>query len=30
MNGESEHAEIGIIGGSGFYRMKVIEDSHYI
>jgi 5'-methylthioadenosine phosphorylase len=30
MNGESEHAEIGIIGGSGFYRMKGIEDSHYI
>lgn len=30
MNGESEHAEIAIIGGSGFYRMKGIEDSHYI
>jgi 5'-methylthioadenosine phosphorylase len=30
MNGESGHAEIGIIGGSGFYRMKGIEDSHYI
>ena len=26
----NEHAEIGIIGGSGFYRMKGIEDSHYI
>ncbi|UCH95850.1 MAG: S-methyl-5'-thioadenosine phosphorylase [Candidatus Aminicenantes bacterium] len=26
----SEQAEIGIIGGSGFYRMKGIEDSHYI
>jgi len=23
-------AEIGIIGGSGFYQMKGIEDSHYI
>jgi 5'-methylthioadenosine phosphorylase len=30
MNGESEHAEIGIIGGSGFYQMKGIENSHYI
>jgi 5'-methylthioadenosine phosphorylase len=26
----NEQAEIGIIGGSGFYRMKGIEDSHYI
>ena len=25
-----EHAEVGIIGGSGFYHMKDIEDSHYI
>ncbi|MGE5343036.1 MAG: S-methyl-5'-thioadenosine phosphorylase [Candidatus Omnitrophota bacterium] len=25
-----EHAQIGIIGGSGFYHMKNIEDSHYI
>jgi len=30
MNRETEQAEIGIIGGSGFYRMKGIEDSHYI
>jgi 5'-methylthioadenosine phosphorylase len=26
----TEQAEIGIIGGSGFYQMKGIEDSHYI
>ena len=26
----NEHAEIGIIGGSGFYQMMGIEDSHYI
>jgi 5'-methylthioadenosine phosphorylase len=26
----NEQAEIGIIGGSGFYQMKGIEDSHYI
>jgi 5'-methylthioadenosine phosphorylase len=26
----NEQAEIGIIGGSGFYHMKGIEDSHYI
>jgi 5'-methylthioadenosine phosphorylase len=26
----NEHAEFGIIGGSGFYQMKDIEDSHYI
>ncbi len=25
-----EHAEIGVIGGSGFYQMKGIEDSRYI
>jgi 5'-methylthioadenosine phosphorylase len=25
-----EHAEIGIIGGSGFYQMKGIENSRYI
>ncbi len=26
----TEQAEFGIIGGSGFYQMKDIEDSHYI
>lgn len=26
----NESAEIGIIGGSGFYRMKELEDSRYI
>jgi len=26
----NEHAEIGIIGGSGFYQMMGVEDSHYI
>lgn len=25
-----EQVEIGIIGGSGFYRMEGIEDSHYV
>lgn len=25
-----EYAEIGIIGGSGFYQMNGVEDSHYI
>jgi 5'-methylthioadenosine phosphorylase len=26
----NEHAEIGIIGGSGFYKMQGLEDSRYI
>jgi len=30
MSKMKEHAEIGIIGGSGFYHMKDIKDSHYI
>jgi 5'-methylthioadenosine phosphorylase len=30
MTGINEQAEVGIIGGSGFYQMKGIENSHYI
>jgi 5'-methylthioadenosine phosphorylase len=30
MEKNMEHVEIGIIGGSGFYQMKGIEDSHTV
>jgi 5'-methylthioadenosine phosphorylase len=30
MEKNMEHVEIGIVGGSGFYQMKGIEDSHYV